>query len=99
MYSSDIIVLVVAFIAGLTLGAIYFFALWKTVCLLPEAVNPTRLLISSFLLRVAVALAVFCLVMRGEHWERLAAALLGFLVMRKIITSSLGPQRAAKAVH
>jgi len=34
--------------------------------------------------------------MGGEHWERLAAAMLGFIIIRKILTYCLGPQNIAE---
>jgi len=90
MISVSFFVLFIAFVVGLALGAVYFFILWRTVRKLPDSSNPNRLMIISFLMRMAMALAVFYLIIKGEHWERFAVALLGFLLMRKIITYSLG---------
>jgi len=87
-----------AFAAGMALGAFYFISLWQTVCRLPATENPVRLMMGSLVLRMAVLTAGFYFVM-GGHWERLAVALLGFIVIRKILTYRLGPQRAAHAVH
>ena len=69
-------------------------SLWHTVRQLPSAKSPIRLMIVSFMMRMAVVLVGFYLVMGGEHWERLAAAMLGFIVIRKILTHRLGPQNA-----
>jgi F1F0 ATPase subunit 2 len=91
--------LVAAFAAGLALGAFYFTALWRTVRQLPEVHSPARLMLGSFFIRMAVVMAGFYLVMGGEHWERLAAAMLGFIIMRKILTYRLGPQNAIETVH
>ena len=82
--------LVAAFAAGLALGAFYFIALWQTVQRLPVADSPARLMLVSFILRMAVVMAGFYLVMGGEHWERLAVAMLGFIIIRKILTYRLG---------
>ena len=90
--------LVAAFAAGLALGAFYFTALWRTVCQLPKTHSPARLMLVSFVVRMAVVMAGFYLVMGGEHWERLAAAMLGFIIMRKILTYRLAPQNAIKTV-
>lgn len=87
-----------AFAAGMALGAFYFISLWQTVRRLPATENPVRLMMGSLVLRMAVLTAGFYFVM-GGHWERLAVALLGFIVIRKILTYRLGPQRAAHAVH
>jgi F1F0 ATPase subunit 2 len=89
-------ILMAAFAAGLALGAFYFIALWQTVRRLPSEKSPARLMLMSFVLRMAVLLAGFYLIMGGEHWERLAAAMLGFIIIRKILTYCLGPQNIAE---
>ena len=94
-----IFILIAAFVAGLIIGAFYFTALWHTVRQLPLAKSPASLMIGSFILRMAVVLAGFYLIMSGGHWERLAAAMLGFIIIRKILTYRLGPQNAVEAVH
>jgi F1F0 ATPase subunit 2 len=89
-------ILMAAFAAGLALGAFYFIAIWQTVRRLPSEKSPARLMLMSFVLRMAVLLAGFYLIMGGEHWERLAAAMLGFIIIRKILTYCLGPQNIAE---
>jgi F1F0 ATPase subunit 2 len=93
-----LIILTAAFAAGIALGAFYFIALWQTVRRLSQTTSPVRLMLTSFLLRMAVLLAGLYFVM-GGHWERLALAMLGFIVMRKILTYRLGPQKVLEAVH
>jgi F1F0 ATPase subunit 2 len=82
-----------AFAAGLVLGAFYFIALWRTVKRLPDTPSPLRLMLGSFVLRMAVVLPGFYFVMSG-HWERLAMALIGFILMRMILTRRLGMGKA-----
>ena len=91
--------LLVAFAAGLALGAFYFIALWRTVRQLPIAKSPARLMLGSFIIRMAVVVAGFYLIMSEGHWERLAAAMLGFIIVRKILTYRLGPQNAVETVN
>lgn len=98
MTMATVTILSLAFAAGLALGAFYFIALWRTVKQLSSAAHPARLMLGSLVLRMAVLTVGFYFVM-GGHWERLAAALLGFVVMRKILTYRLGPQKAAEAVR
>ena len=98
MTVSAMIILMAAFAAGLLLGAFYFIALWQTVRRLSSTATPVRLMLASLVLRMAVLTTGFYLVM-GGHWERLALAMLGFVVMRKILTCRLGPQKTAEAVH
>ncbi|MEE9912726.1 MAG: ATP synthase subunit I [Deltaproteobacteria bacterium] len=93
-----IMILMAAFAAGLALGAFYFMALWQTVKRLSSTTSPARLMLGSLALRMAVLTIGFYFVM-GGHWERMAAAMLGFVVMRKILTYRLGPPRAMEAVH
>jgi len=79
-----------AFVAGLVLGAFYFIALWRTVKRLPDTQRPWRLMLGSFVVRMAVLLPGFYFVMSG-HWERLIMALVGFILMRKLLTRHFGP--------
>ncbi|MEN6508401.1 MAG: ATP synthase subunit I [Smithella sp.] len=98
MTLSTIMILMAAFAAGLALGAFYFMALWQTVKRLPSTTSPTRLMLGSLAGRMAVLTAGFYFVM-GGHWERMAVAMLGFIVMRKILTYRLGPPRVMEAVQ
>ncbi len=88
-----VVILFPAFAAGLALGAFYFITLWRTVKRLPDTPRPLRLMLGSFALRMAVVLAGFYFVM-GGHWERLATALMGFILMRMILTRRLGMDKA-----
>ena len=95
----SLLFLIAAFTAGAALGAVYFTALWHTVRQLPSAKSPACLLLISYILRVAAVLGGFYLVMGAGHWERLIAATLGFIVVRKLLTYRLGPQNAAGMIH
>ena len=92
------VVLAVAFTAGMVLGVFYFTALWQTVRRLSSAKSPARLLLGSIILRMVVVMAGFYLIMGTGHWERLASAMLGFIIVRKILTYCLGPQNAEETV-
>ncbi len=98
MTLSMFIILTAAFVAGIALGAFYFIALWQTVRRLSTTTSRARLMLASFMLRMAILLAGLYFVM-GGHWERLAAAMLGFILIRKILEHHLGPQKALEAVH
>lgn len=73
-------ILAPAFGVGAALGVFYFCGLWWTVRRLNSR-NGTVLLLGSFLVRSAVVVAGFYLVMDGR-WEALLAALAGFLAAR-----------------
>jgi F1F0 ATPase subunit 2 len=89
-----VVILSGAFAAGLVLGAFYFIALWRTVRKLPDTPHPLRMMLGSFVVRIAIVLPGFYFVM-GGHWERLALALAGFIVMRKLLTRRYGAVAAA----
>jgi F1F0 ATPase subunit 2 len=95
---TTLLFLIAAFTAGLALGALYFIALWQTVQRLPAANSPARLMLVSFVLRMAVVMSGFYFIMGEQHWERLTSAMLGFIIIRKILTYRLGPQNAVE-VH
>jgi F1F0 ATPase subunit 2 len=86
---ADLTSLIIAFAAGLALGVFYFRGLWYTVKKLPDAGRPFLTAAGSFALRASVVLAGFYLVM-GGNWERLVAALLGFILTREFLVRRLG---------
>jgi F1F0 ATPase subunit 2 len=79
-----------ALVLGGILGAVYFLSLWRTVRRLPVSDHPARLMIVGFLLRMALALTGFYLIMAGD-WRRAAAAAVGFLAARYAVAWSLRP--------
>ena len=84
-----IIELLISFIVGAAIGGVYFAGLWETIRRLPDVENPVRRMALSYALRMALALSGFYFVMQGE-WERLAAAMVGFLLMRGWLLRRLG---------
>jgi F1F0 ATPase subunit 2 len=98
MRMDTMFILAMMFIAGLALGAFYFIGLWQTVCRLAQTENRIGLLLASYVLRLAVVLTAFYFLMSG-HWERIVAALIGFVVMRKILTHYFRPQKTLFAVY
>jgi F1F0 ATPase subunit 2 len=90
----NLTMILAVFAVGLALGGYYCIALWQTVQRLPTARNPFGLMIGSFVLRMAVVLTGFYFIMRGGHFELFAAALLGFALMKTILTRRLGIDRA-----
>jgi F1F0 ATPase subunit 2 len=77
--------LVCAWLAGGILGAIFFGGLWWTVHQGVSAAQPALWFLGSLLVRMSIALAGFYFVGR-DHWERLIACLVGFVVARWIVT-------------
>jgi F1F0 ATPase subunit 2 len=85
---SDIPFLVVAFIAGASLGAFFFGGLWWTVQKGVSSESPALWFLGSVLLRTGVVLAGIYLVAQA-HWSRLAACLLGFVIARVVVVRRL----------
>ena len=77
--------LVLALIAGVVLGALFFGGLWWTVRKCVSAKQPALWFFGGGLLRMTVVLAGFYFGAHG-HWERLLICLLGFVIARVIVT-------------
>jgi F1F0 ATPase subunit 2 len=76
--------MVLALIAGVLLGAVFFGGLWWTVRKCVSSKKPALLFFCSFLLRMGFVLAGLYFIARG-HWERLLICLLGFIIARLIV--------------
>jgi F1F0 ATPase subunit 2 len=77
--------LVLALGTGVLLGAIFFGGLWWTVRKGVSSKQPALWFFGSLLLRTSTVLAGFYFIAR-DHWERLLACLLGFIMARLIVT-------------
>jgi F1F0 ATPase subunit 2 len=82
---NESVALVLAWLAGGVLGAVFFGGLWWTVCRGISARQPALWFSGSLLLRVSIALAGFYRVSDG-HPKRLIACLFGFFIARSIVT-------------
>jgi len=71
-------------IAGVGLGALFFGGLWWTVQKTVSSQQPARWFFGSFLLRMSLTLAGFYWV-AGDQWQRLLACLVGFIFARWIV--------------
>lgn len=75
----------VPLIVGIALGIFFFGGLWWTVRKGSIAANPALWFFASFVLRTGVAVAGFYAISAGD-WQRLLAALAGFVLARMVIT-------------
>ena len=87
---NNFILLALALVAGLVLGAIFFGGLWWTVRKGVSSKHPALWFPGSLLLRMSIALVGFYIVGRGD-WERLVFSLLGFIVARFIVMRATRP--------
>ena len=85
MTMSDLLALVLASIAGLLLGAIFFGGLYLTVRQGVSSQSPALWFFGSLVARMGIALAGFYFASDGS-WQRLVACLLGFVVARLVVT-------------
>ena len=89
---NETLTLALAGLAGAVLGAIFFGGLWWTVRRGLSSGHPALWFLGSGLVRTSVVVAGFHFV-GGGQWQRIAAALLGFIVSRFIVTVLTRPSR------
>lgn len=82
---NETLTLVLAWVAGGALGAMFFGGLWWTVQKGVRSTQPALWFFGSLLLRMSMALAGFYLVAGGQ-WQRLMLCLLGFVMARFVVT-------------
>jgi F1F0 ATPase subunit 2 len=81
---NEVWIILLALLAGVLLGTIFFGGLWWTVEKGLSSKQPAILFAVSMLLRTAVALGGFYYVSRGD-WHRLVSCLVGFVIARLLV--------------
>jgi len=81
---NETLTLVLAWVSGTGLGAIFYGGLWWTVRKGVSSQRPALWFFGSPLLRMGIAVAGFYFV-SGSHWERLLLCLLGFVMARLVV--------------
>ena len=84
----DLSAMILAPLAGVLLGVIFFGGLWWTIQRGISSKNPAILFSGSLLLRTAITIAGFYLISRG-NWRNLMTCLFGFLLARLVLTRYL----------
>ena len=74
---------------GMLLGALYLLGLWFTVEGVCRGRFSATVLLLSLLLRMSGLLAAFYLIVGDGQWQRLLAALAGFVLVRILASRSL----------
>jgi F1F0 ATPase subunit 2 len=81
-----------AALGGTALGLFYFAGLWFTLRRLPGHPHPALWVVGSFILRLAVSLSGFYVILGPDRsLTRLGIALLAFLAVRVVLTRRLRP--------
>jgi F1F0 ATPase subunit 2 len=75
---------------GILLGVLFYGGLWLTVRRFPTTHHPLALALGSLLLRMAITLAGFYLIIDGQ-WQNAVAALAGFTAARVLIVNRRTP--------
>jgi F1F0 ATPase subunit 2 len=84
------IYILLSFAAGGLLGAFFFGGLWWTVQKISGVGSPYLVVVISFFIRAAIAMAGFYyLLMAG--WQYMLAAMIGFIVARSVLAYKLKP--------
>jgi len=81
---SETFLLILAWMAGLVLGGVFFGGLWWTVRRGVVSKQPAMLFMCSFLLRMGITVSGFLLIGRGD-WKRLVVCLIGFVMARLMV--------------
>ena len=78
---NEILYMILAFIAGLFLGTIFFGGLWFTVRKLVISKTPALWVLGSFFLRISITVLGFYYISSGS-WQRLLISVAGFIIAR-----------------
>lgn len=82
---NEVWIILLALLAGVLLGTIFFGGLWWTVEKGLSSKQPAALFAGSMLLRTAVALGGFYYFSHGD-WQRLTGCVIGFVLARLAVT-------------
>jgi F1F0 ATPase subunit 2 len=82
---NELLSLALAWLAGATLGGVFFGGLWWTVHKGVSSQQPVIWFAGSLLLRTTITLAGFYFVM-GSSWRRLLLCSIGFIIARVLVT-------------
>ncbi len=77
--------LLFALLEGALLGVFFFAGLWWTVSKIESAKHVAFLFLGSMILRTGIVVLGFYFIL-GDNWQHLLAGLLGFVIVRIIIT-------------
>jgi F1F0 ATPase subunit 2 len=99
--TNEVLMMVLAFIAGVSLGILFFLGLWFTVKKVVIVAIPALWVFVSFFLRVGIVLMGFYFVAMGS-WQRFLVCMLGFIIGRFWVvrfTKSLEEKKNKKVLY
>lgn len=89
-----------AFVAGISAGTLFFWGLWLTTQKAVASKLPALWFAVSFIVRVAVTLALFYYASTGQwHWQKLLLCLLGFITARTVIVRRIKATGTAATIN
>ncbi|SEN46074.1 ATP synthase subunit I [Nitrosomonas marina] len=91
----ELLILIALFTGGMVLGVVYFSGLWFTVRHVKNGEHPAFWLILSLILRMALLLTAFYLILSFGHWKELLVVLAGFVFLRILSVRSMRRQISA----
>lgn len=91
MTLTESLTLLPAFGTGALAAGLFFGGLWLTVNALGRYRRPTLILLTSLILRLALACGVLYLIVVLGSWQHLLAATAGFLLVRLVMIRRLRP--------
>lgn len=81
---NEAIYMILAIVAGLALGILFFGGLWFTVKKAVTAKTPALWILGSFFLRMGITLTGFYYISSGS-WKRLLVCVAGFIAARFLV--------------
>ena len=94
---NEIVSLLLALLAGIGFGILFFGGLWLTVRKGLNSKSPTLIFMGSLILRVAIVVVGFYYV-GANSWQRMLVCLLGFLIARMAITRMTNKDKQVEAI-
>ncbi len=94
---NETVSLLLAFLAGIALGILFFGGLWLTVRKGLSSKRPTLLFMGSLFVRVGLVLLGFYYV-GSNNWQSILVCLAGFLIARMVITRMTDKDRQAETI-
>lgn len=88
--------LMMAWAAGVLLGALFFGGLWWTINKSITSKQPALWFLSSGILRTIIVLAGFYII-GASHWQRLVLCLLGFFMTKLVVICLSGASQRDQA--